>query len=413
MLRSNQAKSKENKSTVNAPVRSSTGQMRLLSPRLTTAPQANSAIDSLQIRLDHYELEYKKCCVVSDNKLLWRLLSDAEKMANERAKLKLLQEVNKLIDQYYGATHNIEVIDDAPRGQNVPLSRKLLFAFLIVVDITFMSIGSYLGSVALLNLFVPAISTLVATLVAGIATAIEAVMMYSVFKPMLQRGLKIPVDQPEGLLATDYGKRLSMMQKINAKMVNNIQYTQKHGPNVYASFMPLLKLLNQDVKKITLLPYQEPYYKTLARYGLSILNVTLSIAGTYYGASLLLLALCAPLVGTPIGWGIIGTFIFAQLLTRLVIRQTAVYDLLNPFAKRHESLRNKIESFVNPSEAIDREWKMNATLREAYKNQIKHQLFQPRVAAGSTECPAFFKPGEVSLLAESDLSSQPRRHSVS
>ncbi len=53
----------------------------------------------------------------------------------------------------------------------------------------------------------------------------------------------------------------------------------------------------------------------------------------------------AGLIGTPLGWGIVGFLILGQLAMRLAIRSNVMFNMLNPTAVKHEEIREKINNY--------------------------------------------------------------------
>lgn len=278
--------------------------------------------------------------------------SEKTKIENEQKKFKIIEQIYNSIKPKEQEQKEIE----AKKTKNT-WWRKALFGFLIVTDITLMTMGGYFGFLELMQLLIPSLSAFAMKLIAIIATGIEGLMMYSVFKPFLQRGLGIQPEAPSDTLVANYSNRIVLMKKIN-DLMENYEFAKKMGVERYSSYAEVLKEFNKDISEIKLTPYQESKTKKVIRYGLSTLNTGLSIAGTYFGATLLLTAISAALIGTPIGWAIIATIIVAQLLTRFFVRQNSVYDLLNPEAKQQNLVIKQLKNFSNINSRMDQNLKL-------------------------------------------------------
>lgn len=366
----------------------------LLADPKNIAIESKIFVDPLKLTLKKLESDYKELEKKSDDKKYWDALSESQKIENEKAKLAIVLEINKSIENQYG---KIAEKKEKPAEKKAAFWRKALFGFLIIIDITFMCIGGFLGATSLLQM-IPGITSVTTALVAGLTTAIESLMMYSIFKPMLQQGLGIPVNPPKETLSNYYGQRLELTEKVNSKMVNNGHYTFEKSPELYQSYAGILKTINKDMKKTTLTSFNEPSYKKVGRYCLSGLNLILSMAGTYFGTVMLLTAISPLLLGTPVGWAIIGTFILAHLISKLVIRQNSIFNLLNPSAHRHEEIRNKLLQFEDKSSGIDYDLHHMKKVDKAEKTQrikVEENLLKPNSQVKKIqECPVFFKPCE-------------------
>lgn len=351
--------------------------------------------DPLAIKLKALKNEFDELCQTSNDKQKWTALSEANKLAIEKRKYAIMQSVNSDIELHYGKFKSKLIVSPHKKTMTA-IWKSILFGFLIIVDIVITPMTGFWGSVELLQI-ITGISQVSASITAAVMATIDSTMLFSIFKPFLQRALGISPEQPPGMLVENYLERCYLIENMNKKMVNNFHYNGEQSSELYQQFAPILKSFNQDMRKTKILPYQESKTKKFARYGLTTLNTLFSIAGTYFSAVLFLTAVGAALIGTPAGWGIIGVIIVAQLVTKFLIRQNAIYDLFNPSASQHEAAREKLEQFEDKSDGIDRDLKTMQQLTKVKRMDVRENLLRPNQVKPKqiAECPSFFKPGQV------------------
>jgi hypothetical protein len=340
------------------------------------SPQASSENKAAVVQLEMWELEdqFRQLTKRTQNKKAYNLLSEQEKIQIEKDKLAIMLKAQTAMEKRYGKP--TKKPSDDLKTPKAAWWRKLLFGFLMIIDIALMTVGGYLGSLELLGLLAPHLASIAVSIIALSATGIEAVMMYAIFKPMLQEGLKIPrAPSSKETLAEKHDKKINALENMNALMVDNYE---KHSSFVYGYHTRILKMFNDDVKNTELLSYKESIPKRILRYGLSTFNTILNLAGVYFGTVLLLTALSPVLVGTPVGWGIIATVAVAQLLSRLFIRKNAVFTMLNPSAAHHEATREKLLKFESKSESIETHMKRLEATEKLAVLEKKQSSSRPR-----------------------------------
>ncbi len=132
----------------------------------------------------------------------------------------------------------------------------------------------------------------------------------------------------------------------------NIQNIDKTDNTQYAKYAGILKIFNQDMAATKVDSFREPKFKKVIRWGLNGINTLLNLAGTYYMTSAFLAMLAAPLLGTPAGWAIIVIAVVGQMAAQFAMRQDSLYGLINPSAVKNNATQERINKFIDQSEAI-------------------------------------------------------------
>lgn len=350
-------------------------------------------VDILEVTLKKLNDRFLQLTQMTNDKKSWDNFTEEKKLAIESNKYEIMRQVLISIQKQYGKKYKQNV--DIVIKENSENWRKALFAVLMTTDIAVMTIGTFVGASSLMRLL-PGVGTIFPSIVGGIGVGIESLIKYAMFKNFLQQGLGISPEPSTEKLLTKYEMRLALMEQINHLMVNNMHYTRSQGPVIYQYYTNILKSFNADMKKTQIAPYEEPRSKRYIRNCLSIINLGLNVASTYFAASLLLTTFLAPLVGTPIGWGIVGFVIAAQLLSKFIVRKTSIFTLMNPAAVQHDMIKDKLSHFKDRSKGIDQDLNTMRSLNK-FDRMIsdKEKLSKPSLKkpTRAAECPAFFKPG--------------------
>ena len=134
-------------------------------------------------------------------------------------------------------------------------------------------------------------------------------------------------------------------------------------------------------------------------------------------ASALLTLVSTALVGTPIGWGIIGLVVVGGLVGRFAIRSDSMFDMINPKARKYQEIQEKLDGFDNKNENIDRilckKKNQNELIRENARLKVMHEPVgqaQPRKVTCFIS--AAKEPKLVDEDKEADASRMSRRFSA-
>jgi hypothetical protein len=139
--------------------------------------------------------------------------------------------------------------------------------------------------------------------------------------------------------------RLKKSCKLNGKVelsADNKSLIEKLREEIFA------KTKSQAVKeKGALKEFEETWSKWALRWALVIISAGANLAGTYFFAISLMasIAATAALLGTPLGWGLVGGMIIFQMGLQYVIRDEFMFNLLNPSASRHNKIKDQINKY--------------------------------------------------------------------
>lgn len=276
-------------------------------------------------------------------------LTHQEKLVIEEYKLQLMKSVQQDFKQRYGKKEKKEIEEIKSTSK----WRLGLFFLIILFDLIPMAVGSFVGMTSLLST-VPGFTDLLVYGCSAFVSGIEALMFYAVMSPLLKASLGItPEDTTEPLLKT-YESKITIAENLNAMMTNELEHTHKALPHShYKQYALVMNQFNKDIASTKIAEFKEPLYKKVLRSGLSFLNFMLNVSGGYFMANMLLSIVAASLVGTPIGWAIIGIIVAGGLIGRFVVRSNSMFEMLNPRSKRHQEIHKKLEAFEPKDDTIE------------------------------------------------------------
>ena len=193
---------------------------------------------------------------------------------------------------------------------------------------------------------IPGISNPV-LLVASIAfTVLSSVLFYAFEVTFLKDALGIHYKNTDVALFVEiYTSQLKTTISIN-QLLTTI-HMQEVKNSVYNEYIQLTNLLNQDLrsKHAAIGPYPESILKKILKVGILAFGALSSIAGSYFFANALLTVLAASLVGTPVGWAIIGLTVLAGLGFYYAMDATSMIRLANPAFDKYHLLKKELEQF--------------------------------------------------------------------
>ena len=402
------------------------------------------------ITLHELETEFTILLNITQDEKFWNSLAENEKIALEKYKLSLMQATQTHLINHYKCPTIEPIKPPKKRSKFI----YLLFGAILLLELTPMIWGGYLGVAEILSSLFALTTTTIAT--TGITVcSIEAILYYSVMGPLLKESLgisntklakeKIEIAEKQlqiikhldliltvenemhstqyqafARLTSLFNKQIKAMQTYSVYVTDGLtdfdtkQLTEKaivitgdtarivdHATEndtsvtltkdeqaklkglardsnarvqrTYENADFLDKIIERTTAKQTAeskLPhFRETPFKKGLRWVLAGLNIALNFAGGYFFALSLLAgaAATAALIGTPVGWGIIGLVILGQIALRLLVRSNAMFNMLNPEAERHKEVREKINQHQPNTEkyaSILRNKKQNEKLLE-------------------------------------------------
>lgn len=332
-------------------------------------------------------------------------LTSEEFLATEEYKLTIMKAIEHDLQRYVVKKKEIE------EQTAVSKWRLALFAGILLLDLIPMAVGGFVGMTTLLDT-IPEISTAATYIISLLVTAIETLLVYSVTAPLLKKALGIFQRDSADSLVELYNEKIQKTKSINSILTNELESADKISLSRYRAYAGISKKINNDISNTKIEPFKEPLIKKIARLGLSGLNLVLNIAGGYFMATALLTTVAAALVGTPIGWFIVGLVVLGGLAGRFVVRSDSMHDLLNPKAKKHHNIEKKLKYFENQNEKID-----SVQAKKIARQQLTEAHKPPVItclpSAASRKMPAEEPPSPADIAqAHNDNHQMMRRYSI-
>lgn len=242
---------------------------------------------------------------------------------------------------------NVAKVDDVQSVvKPTSLLKKISFAILLILGHIQTLAGTFAFSEPVWQTILGATSPVVIPLsiLLGIC---NAVLFYSFEVQALKDVIGIDYKVSNIKSFTDiYEAQIDVVTKINSQIFD-VNYLNRVSISRFKNLTNVSRLLNHDLqlKKQRMVHYDEPQYKKVIRYSLTAVGAGIAAgAGYYIGTSLLTLT-AASLLGTPVGWAIIGGFCLTSLTYFGFLRGNSMRSLLNPKINQIKSLKDKFEKF--------------------------------------------------------------------
>lgn len=313
-----------------------------------------------------------------------------EALALEKLRCALMQAVAKhLKNIYVNNKKNSEPTTD--NQQSSLLRKKVLFWALVILQFIPNVIGGFLGIKDMLIL-IPGIPGLIVNAASLIICGIESILFYAMMSPLFRRALGMPEGVDTNIFVLYYSEQLAATKEINELLTKEVQCSDNIPFELLEEYQNFAKQCNQAINQIhrNLPPYQESAYKKGIRFSFAIVNQVLTAAWVYYMVNALLLVFAAPLVGTPIGWGIMGILILGQLAANFALRSDGMFYFLNGKAKKHHELKDGLEKFEDKSEDLEKIYD------KRQKQELPKEMELPNEKDNVIEC----HPSPLRSLAE-------------
>jgi hypothetical protein len=242
----------------------------------------------------------------------------------------------------------------------------MLYYFLIPFGVLQDAIGSFLFSSTLFAL-IPSITSPVVIAVSVLYTVLDCILFFAFEVSFLKPALGLDIKTNELGSALDiYSQKLKATIEINA-LITNVRLIDT-APEFYHKHKNHALKCNQEITELKnkMGDDKESILKKILKWGVIGFGILSSIAGNYFMATSLLTAFCAPLLGTPIGWGIIVLSILGGLGFYYAMGATSMINLVNPDRMKFKELKTELEKFT-PID--DRDFVKLDGLRQALEKQ--------------------------------------------
>lgn len=352
------------------------------------------------VSLNELEQEFKTLCEIHGDIVVctWltpdeqkevleqrKILSGKERNIIEEYKLAIIRSLQKHLQKKYNFTR--------PQILSLVMSpswwRYLLYILLAISNVLFMTIGGFIGMQQVITDIFHVASAFILYPISGFLASIECLLYYSTIAQLLKKGLGIPEDPIDKTVMTIYDEQLEAVLTLNEWMCKPQCYNKMTALK-YKEHTNVANLFNYHIANIKANETEKNIYSTIYRWFLSSFNAVLTIANSYFLANSLLKTIAVTLIGTSLGWSIIGGIIAIQLVNSFVIRSQGVYEMLYPHELYFKNVRAKIASFsvcdttfkgilsnkkaLNKEKAIIAPEKLNEILKSHHRLQLYRKV---------------------------------------
>lgn len=279
-------------------------------------------------------------------------LSDSKRLLLEDYKCVLLESISTHLDSLLSNRSTADNEDQKKKSRGVLGWLKTGFIFLIsLVGLAESSAGCYLGMSNLLSLLIPTISQFW-LMAATIGVMAINVVLFAAFEvDMLKSMLNINTPNAARKIIETHQKQVEHVAAINNKLtdINVINQVTRHQ---YQQLINITMQLNDDakLKEMTYQKYREHPVKKILRLTLTVAGAAICGLGSYWGGSMMLAAIAAPLVGTPVGWCILGGLVLSNLVFYLAMQGSGMKSLFNPCMTAFNSMKATLQKFMPQSQ---------------------------------------------------------------
>lgn len=280
-------------------------------------------------------------------KTLWNNLTDSAMIVEMTQLLERMEQHKILQPDNSTADYSCNQSADTYSCQ-----QKIGFAFLLLVTFNagFLdSIATYLGSQEIILSLLPTASAWLSITISCTLVAISLALFFSFEAQFLKKlmGVKT-LDHSDAHIQQDE-ELLILCQKIEHRLsalLNDVYDTARldRYERYLADFSRLRKRLYEKKAKYNH-DYQENTSRKWIRYTITGLGSLLVTVGSYYMINQMLSTVASGLLGTPIGWGIIGLAIGTQLILYLSMRGKGLANMMNPGKEKYTLMQEKLVSF--------------------------------------------------------------------
>lgn len=365
--------------------------LNLLNQRLAKLKQSKLMIYNGETSIEALNKTYRELSELNKSKAL--ALSLEEKLAIEDYKLAIMRAIQADLFLKYGRKEK-EVEISPPKAA----WRYIVFGLLLVLNLIPMAVGNFVGVNNFLS-SVPGCTQAMSYLVSSLVCLIEAFSSYSFLGPLLKNTLGIRGEETPSELLVKLNDKCSVTKSINKMLTNEVDYTDRMSVSRFRAYANIAKHFNNDLEGAKIEEFKEPFYKKAIRFGLTVLNLSLNVSGGYFMANSLLALVASSLIGTPIGWGIVGLIVLGGLVGRFAIRSNSTFNLLNPSAKKYKEIQKRLTAFENKNERIERILSKKESQHALVKENITMKIqSEPTNLEGVTTYPSV-SPHDVRVLA--------------
>lgn len=280
-------------------------------------------------------------------------LVDKKKIFLENFKLAVLKGVDKYLDDLNYCQHRIEpVVETKPSGWWHWLKVGFLSLFALI-GLTESSVMTFLGATVLLTSLFPAIPFAAMITIAALFTAINGIQFIAFEVGILKNMFGVSSNAVAKKMIEAHEQQIDVTGQINHRLADvNVLY--RMTKEQFLQFKKIAVKCNQDVdlKRVTYFEYKEHPAKKALRLTFTGFGALMAIVGSYFGATMFLTTMAPAMLGTPLGWIIIGGLVVSSVVFYLAMQGKGMKDMFNPWMKLFDHVKEKVKAFhtVNDEE---------------------------------------------------------------
>lgn len=208
------------------------------------------------------------------------------------------------------------------------------------------NILSFVGIQSLINTLLPAIAFPGPIIISVIITIVFAAQ-YLVFNVNSLRellGIKV-IDHKKSIMHV-HEKQIQLTKTLNDHMSDANIIPHLHRKE-YSAFRNIAISCNHDIleKRKTYKEYKKSPFVRAVTYIFLGLGAIFTACYGYFGATSLLALVAAPLLGTPVGWGIVAGLMLTGLIFYFALQVKSTTRAMNPLMDLFEKIKEKVNSF--------------------------------------------------------------------
>lgn len=282
---------------------------------------------------------YRSLCLLENN----QFINEQDKLIIEKYKLAIIKSVASYLDQF--ELYKKEVIEKELANTKWKFLKLMLFSFLSVSGLLMNASWNILGTQQLLTL-IPGISNPLSIMISIFLSGINSLLFLAFDAALLRNALGVSSFSKASKNLFDLQeKEIKGIKRVN-HLLANYHVISQIPSNEYRQCAEIAKVFNKDIaQKKHKYHYQEKPANRLFRYLVTGLGSIMIVAGSYFGMNSLLGLVAAPLIGTPVGWAIIGVATISSLGFYFSTRANSMYAMTNPTFKKYEKVKMNLDKF--------------------------------------------------------------------
>ncbi len=343
-----------------------------LSPAKRNELRALNIKDKLQLELPNtewvdleiLEKEYNRLCEIEIG-----LKDPRKRRLLQKYKITILEAFEKHLDKKVLGEKSKE--EKEPESRLLHWSKRIAYSILALTGLVILDATvAFFGVYEMLTTFVSAISSPLAMGISVFLCLFNSYIFYVDDTNSLRKAMGIE----SALSRYDLDEiEIEATRRVNKKLSKG---QKSLSASEYSALTSFAGSFNKNITQKNEQYLQEPKENTLQwilRCGVTLCSSIVQLSSAYFLASSLLTFFAIGLVGTPIGWGIIGFGMLTYLSFFLATRGEVLRNMFNPEKEKFNLIKDKLDSF-EPNPDFVKKYdtkKVKTTLESHLANRAK------------------------------------------